>query len=327
VSRRGDPDGRGRAVLKVYRTRVCSTIEVRGIEPATTTTTVPQTSTVRTYQSTRLPGIKRLELTGGCVEVPRALTEELRDHPRRFYVNVHNNPYPEGAIRGQLHRRDDDGRRHDERGRQDRDGRRHDDEPTTAPVQQPQQAVVEPAPITLSGSGPAATRLFRLEAGLTVIRMTHQGTSNFIVDFLDTNGNSVAFGSVANVIDPFQGSTPVQIPRGADYLLDVQADGPWQIVVEQPRAASAPQTRSFSGDSQQATQLFALSAGLHRVHMTHQGDSNFIVDLLDENGESVTLGLANEIGPFDGSRAVQVPVDGIYLFSVQANGPWTINID
>lgn len=129
------------------------------------------------------------------------------------------------------------------------------------------------------------------------------------------------------MIDPFQGSTPVQIPRGADYLLDVQADGPWQIVVEQPRAASAPQTRRFSGDSQQATQLFALSAGLHRVHMTHQGDSNFIVDLLDENGESVTLGLANEIGPFDGSRAVQVPVDGIYLFSVQANGPWTINID
>jgi hypothetical protein len=157
--------------------------------------------------------------------------------------------------------------------------------------------------------------------------MTHKGTSNIIVDLLDTNGNSVAFGSVANVIGPFQGSTPVQIPRGADYLLDVQADGPWQIVVGQPRAASAPQTRSFSGDSQQATQLFALSAGLHRVHMTHQGDSNFIVDLLDENGGSVTLGLANEIGPFDGARAVQVPVDGIYLFSVQANGPWTINID
>jgi hypothetical protein len=70
--------------------------------------------------------------------------------------------------------------------------------------------------------------------------MTHKGTSNIIVDLLDTNGNSVAFGSVANVIGPFQGSTPVQIPRGADYLLDVQADGPWQIVGEQPRAASAP---------------------------------------------------------------------------------------
>jgi hypothetical protein len=157
--------------------------------------------------------------------------------------------------------------------------------------------------------------------------MTHQGISNFIVDFLNTNGNSVAFGIVANVIGPFQGSTPVQIPRGADYLLDVQADGTWQIVVGQPRAASAPQTSSLSGEGQQATQLFALSAGLQRVHMTRQGDSNFIVDLLDENGESVTLGLADEIGPFDGSRAVQVPVDGIYLFSVQANGPWTINID
>jgi hypothetical protein len=34
--------------------------------------------------------------------VPRALSLELRDHPHRFYVNVTNGQYPEGAIRGQL---------------------------------------------------------------------------------------------------------------------------------------------------------------------------------------------------------------------------------
>jgi hypothetical protein len=62
--------------------------------------------------------------------------------------------------------------------------------------------------------------------------------------------------------------------------------------------------------------------------MTHEGDGNFIVDLLDENGPSVApMGLANEIGPFEGSRAVRVPDDGIYLFSVQANGPWTISVE
>jgi hypothetical protein len=194
--------------------------------------------------------------------------------------------------------------------------------------QQQEQAVEEPKPITFSGSGPQATRLFQLEPGLTVIRMTHQGNANFIVDLLNENGNSVAPMGVANVIGPFQGSTPVQIPRGGQHLLDVQADGQWQIVVEQPRAASAPEKTSFSGNSQQATQLFELSGGLHRVHMSHQGDGNFIVDLLDENGASVVpMGLANEIGPFDGSRAMQVPDDGIYLFSVQANGPWTIQID
>src|SRR5215217_102283 len=43
------------------------------------------------------------EHTGGCVEVPRALSLELLEHPPRFYVNVTNEQYPEGAIRGQLH--------------------------------------------------------------------------------------------------------------------------------------------------------------------------------------------------------------------------------
>jgi hypothetical protein len=37
------------------------------------------------------------EHTGGCVEVPRALSLELLEHPRRFYVNVTNEQYPEGA--------------------------------------------------------------------------------------------------------------------------------------------------------------------------------------------------------------------------------------
>jgi hypothetical protein len=45
-----------------------------------------------------------LEHTGGCVEVPRALSLELLEHPRRYYVNVSNGQYPEGAIKGQLHR-------------------------------------------------------------------------------------------------------------------------------------------------------------------------------------------------------------------------------
>jgi hypothetical protein len=39
------------------------------------------------------------------VEVPRALSLELLEHPARFYVNVTNEQYPEGAIRGQLHQK------------------------------------------------------------------------------------------------------------------------------------------------------------------------------------------------------------------------------
>jgi hypothetical protein len=50
------------------------------------------------------------EHTGGCVEVPRALSLELLEHPARFYVNVTNEQSAEGAIRGQLHKKSGDHR-------------------------------------------------------------------------------------------------------------------------------------------------------------------------------------------------------------------------
>jgi hypothetical protein len=52
-----------------------------------------------------------VEHTGGCVAVPRALSLELLEHPRRYYVNVTNGQYPEGAIRGQLQRSGDEDHR------------------------------------------------------------------------------------------------------------------------------------------------------------------------------------------------------------------------
>jgi hypothetical protein len=38
-------------------------------------------------------------LSRGCVEIPRALSLGLMEHPSRYYVNVHNRPFPEGAKR------------------------------------------------------------------------------------------------------------------------------------------------------------------------------------------------------------------------------------
>ena len=85
---------------------------------AQTTTAVPQATT--TSQSTAAPtasasasapasasasvSATSFEQTGSCVEVPRALSLELLEHPRRFYVKVTNGQSSEGAIRGQLQR-------------------------------------------------------------------------------------------------------------------------------------------------------------------------------------------------------------------------------
>jgi hypothetical protein len=40
----------------------------------------------------------------GCASASRTKIRKIREHPRRYYVNVHNATYPAGAARGQLHR-------------------------------------------------------------------------------------------------------------------------------------------------------------------------------------------------------------------------------
>jgi hypothetical protein len=57
--------------------------------------------------------------------------------------------------------------------------------------------------------------------------------------------------------------------------------------------------------------------------MTHDGDSNFAVWLLDDEGDKVEL-LVNEIGEFDGSKAVSIRKSGIYLLDISADGNWEI---
>ena len=99
----GDPDGRGHAVAKVFKTKVCYTLEVKRIKPATAA------HIHLGFRGEAGPVVVTLEpptdgFSRGCVEIPRALSLGLMEHPSRYYVNVHNEPYPEGAIRGQLHR-------------------------------------------------------------------------------------------------------------------------------------------------------------------------------------------------------------------------------
>ncbi len=99
----GDEDGRGHAVVKVYQARVCYTLEVQGIEPATAA------HIHAAGPSEAGPIVVTLKAptdgsSSGCVPISRYLSKKLRENPRQYYVNVHNDPYPDGAIRGQLHR-------------------------------------------------------------------------------------------------------------------------------------------------------------------------------------------------------------------------------
>ena len=100
----GDPDGSGTATFRINagQGRVCYTLTVEDIEPATAAhihRVPPDPGPVVVPLNAPTDGSSE-----GCATVTRALAQELIRHPERFYVNVHNDDFPGGAVRGNLGR-------------------------------------------------------------------------------------------------------------------------------------------------------------------------------------------------------------------------------
>jgi hypothetical protein len=82
--------------------------------------------------------------------------------------------------------------------------------------------------------------------------------------------------------------------------------------------------QSFSGTGQQATDLFALPAGLTVFEVEHRANAgSFAVRLLDGDGRLVEE-IARGDGRFAGSKAVRIPEQGRYLLDVTASGAWVV---
>jgi hypothetical protein len=60
--------------------------------------------------------------------------------------------------------------------------------------------------------------------------------------------------------------------------------------------------------------------------MSHAGSSNFAVWLLNDKGEREEL-LVNEVGSFNGSKALGIENEGDYLLDVNASGNWAIIVE
>jgi CHRD domain len=104
--RAGDLDGQGGATVVTTGTQLCFAVAVRGIDAPAAMHVHRGRPNVNgpvvvplTPPASGDPGT-----SAGCANADGALLREITKHPIRFYVNVHTGDYPDGALRGQLHR-------------------------------------------------------------------------------------------------------------------------------------------------------------------------------------------------------------------------------
>jgi hypothetical protein len=99
-----DPNGEGNARLDLMpnKEQICYRIMVSNIRLATAEHIHKGTSTERD------PIVRKLEAprdgsSRGCVMLSRTKIMQIKNNPSGHYVNVHNKPFLDGAVRGQLH--------------------------------------------------------------------------------------------------------------------------------------------------------------------------------------------------------------------------------
>jgi hypothetical protein len=97
--------GSGTASLQLNpdQQTVCSVIHVTGIALPATAAHIHQGATgINGPIVVHLPVPNTAGVSTGCTHASRTLIAAIMQHPAGYYVNVHNAPYPEGAVRGQL---------------------------------------------------------------------------------------------------------------------------------------------------------------------------------------------------------------------------------
>ena len=98
----GDPNGSGEVMFMINRSRgrVCATVEWRGIKK-------PMAAHIHRRSDGEVVVDLSSTVTGGAncaTGVSKSVIGRILDTPGRYYFNVHNKPYPAGAIQGRLHR-------------------------------------------------------------------------------------------------------------------------------------------------------------------------------------------------------------------------------
>jgi len=180
--------------------------------------------------------------------------------------------------------------------------------------------ITAPETQSFSGSGEEVRRNISIEGGLTVVRASHSGESNFQVSLAN---DSEFDDNFINVIGDFDGAQ-AELIEGGEYILDVNADGNWDIDILQPRSGQGDSLpASFSGNGPEVVGPVQF-AGTGVATGDHDGESNFQVQTYPMTG-SFGESVFNEIGSFSGETTFSF--DEIGWVDVNASGNWSVEFE
>ncbi len=97
----GDPDGKGSATIAIDGGKLCYEVEYHRLAPVTMAH-IHAGAAGKAGDPVVTLKLDRDENIKGCTAVTPELAAALLAQPGDFYVNVHTNELPKGAIRGQL---------------------------------------------------------------------------------------------------------------------------------------------------------------------------------------------------------------------------------
>lgn len=180
--------------------------------------------------------------------------------------------------------------------------------------------ITQPDTQSFAGSGEEVRQDIEIEGGLTVIEASHNGESNFQVSLA---GDGDFDDNFINVIGSFDGAQADLIDAG-EYILDVNADGSWEVDIVQPRSGDGDDLpASFSGSGPDVVGPVVFG-GSGVASGEHDGESNFQVRIYPMTG-SFGEGVFNDIGAFDGETTYSF--DGIGWIDVNADGNWSVELE
>lgn len=169
---------------------------------------------------------------------------------------------------------------------------------------------------------------FRVRSSNGYLYTTHQKEYEALNKGLVSNQN-LTYG------DKTRGELAFEIPETSNsltfqFLFDPDnrvtfdlGDTPTSILSTTTPTASEPII--ISGRGNKATELFYLSEGLIRFESEYNGERNFIILLMDDQGRKISL-VVNEIGSVQGSKAIRIEKAGMYLMYITADGTWKVTI-